>query len=213
MPERERDLASAIAAAVAARLTESGFVEVEASARHVHLCEADAEALFGKGAKLTQVRPLSQKGEFLCEERVTVAGGRRSFENVAVLGPIRKHSQVELSLTDGVAAGLKLPVRDSGDVIGSPGILLRSARGEATLPFGCIAARRHLHASPAEAALLGLADGQIISVEVLGGRRAVFCGVLVRVRDSFRLRLHLDMDEANAAGVEGFTLGRICDYI
>jgi putative phosphotransacetylase len=204
---RECELASI----VAAKLTESGFIEVEASARHVHLCKADAEALFGKGIGPAPVRALSQRGEFLCEERVAIVGGRRAFQNVAVLGPLREHSQVELSLTDGVALGVKLPVRDSGDVMGSPGILLRSAKGEVSLPYGCIAARRHLHASPREAELLGLNDKQIVSIEVFGSRRVVFCDVLVRVKDSFRLKVHLDMDEVNAAGIDGFAIGRLVE--
>ena len=198
-----------VAALIARILSEEGLIQVEASARHVHLCEADLEKLFGKGAKLTPKRPLSQKGEFLCEERVSVVSPRKTLENVAILGPIRKQSQVELSLTDGVALGLKLPVRDSGDVADTPGILLRSAAGEARLACGCIAAGRHLHASPEEARMLGLSDGQLASVEILGARRTVYRDVLVRVRDSFRLRVHLDMDEANAAGMDGFTLGRL----
>lgn len=198
-----------IAALVARAFSEEGLVQVEASARHVHLCEADVETLFGKGAKLTQKRPLSQKGEFLSEERVSVVSERRTLENVAILGPTRPRSQVELSLTDGVSLGLKLPVRDSGDVEGSPGILLRSATGEVRLDCGCIAARRHLHATPEDARILGLSDKQLLSVEVLGSRRTVYRDVLVRVRESFRLRVHLDMDEANAAGMDGFTLGRL----
>jgi len=198
-----------LASAVATKLIEAGYVEVEASARHVHLCEADLEKLFGRGASLTPKRALSQKGEFLSEERVDVVGERRTFKNVAVLGPVRGSSQVELTLTDGVALGVKLPVRDSGDIERTPGILLRSAKGETELSRGCIAARRHLHATPWEADLLGLYDKQLVSIDVFGYRRTVFCDVLVRVRDSFRLRVHIDMDEANAAGLDGFTLGRL----
>jgi len=167
------------------------------------------DKLFGKGAKLTPKRALSQTGEFLSEERVSIVTGRKIMKNVAVLGPLRARSQVELSLTDGVSLGIKLPVRDSGDVDGTPGVLLQTEYGETKLAFGCIAAGRHLHATPEDARLFGLTDKQLVSVEVLGSRRTVFCDVLVRVRDSFRLRVHIDMDEANAAGMDGFTLGRL----
>jgi len=198
-----------IAALVAEELKKSGFIEVEASARHVHLCQEDVEKLFGKGAGLTQKRALSQKGEFLCEQRVTIVTGRRTMNNVAVLGPIRPRSQVELSLTDGISLGLKLPVRDSGDVDGTPGILLQTDFGQTMLACGCICAGRHLHATPEDARMFGLTDKQRVSVEVPGSRITVYRDVLVRVRGSFRWRVHLDMDEANAAGMDGFTLGRL----
>ena len=198
-----------IAALVAEELAKAGYIEVEASARHIHLCQEDLEKLFGKGARLTPKRELSQKGEFLSEERVTIVTERRTMKNVAVLGPIRPRSQVELSLTDGVSLGLKLPVRDSGDVGGTPGVLLKTEIGEARLSCGCIAAGRHLHATPEDARRFGLADKQLVSIEVLSNRKTIYCDVLVRVRDSFRLRVHLDMDEANAAGMDGFTLGKL----
>ena len=198
-----------IASLVADELKKAGYLEVEASARHIHLCKDDLEKLFGKGATLTPKRALSQRGEFLSEERVSIVTERRTMKNVAVLGPIRPRSQVELSLTDGVSLGLKLPVRDSGDVEGTPGVLLKTDFGETTLSYGCIAAGRHLHATKEDADLLGLTDKQLVSIEVFGSRRTIYCDVLVRVKDSFRLRVHLDMDEANAAGMDGFTLARI----
>lgn len=198
-----------IAALIADRLTDERFIQIEASARHVHLCVRDVEVLFGAGAKLTPARELSQKGEFLCEQRVSIITERRTIQNVAVLGPARSASQVELSLTDGVSLGLKLPVRDSGDIEGTPGVLLRTEYGETRLAQGCIAAGRHLHAPPEAAERLGLHDKQLVSIEVFGNRGTTYHDVLVRVRDSFRLRVHLDMDEANAAGMDGFTLGRI----
>jgi len=198
-----------IASLVADELTKAGFIEVEASARHVHLCQEDLEKLFGKGARLTPKRALSQTGEFLCEERVTIVTDRRTMKNVAVLGPLRPHSQVELSLTDGISLGIKLPVRDSGDVAGTPGILLRTDAGETMLSCGCIAARRHMHVTPEDARSFGLSDKQLVSIEVLGGRKTTYGDVLVRVKDSFRLRIHLDMDEANAAGMDGFTLAKL----
>jgi len=198
-----------LASVIADKLQRSGLFEVEASARHVHLCREDMDKLFGFGATLTPVRDLSQKGEFLCKERVEIITDRRTLKNVAVLGPLRPDSQVELSLTDGVSLGMKLPVRDSGDVKGSPGVLLRTESGEAFLSCGCIVARRHIHATPEDARILGLKDKDLIAIEVLGNRRTIYCDVLVRVKDSFRLRVHLDMDEANAAGMDGFTLARL----
>ena len=198
-----------IAAIIAGKLLDERFVQVEASARHVHLCAADLEILFGRGAALTPARELSQKGEFLSEQRVSIVTERRTLQNVAVLGPVRSASQVELSLTDGVSLGLNLEVKDSGNISGTPGVLLRTETGEVRLSRGCIAAGRHLHAPPDAAGKLGLRDGQLVSVEIPGSRRTVYHDVLVRVRDTFRLRVHLDMDEANAAGISGFTLGRI----
>jgi len=198
-----------LASVIADKLTRAGFVQVEASARHVHLCRDDMDKLFGKGAQLTHVRDLSQTGEFLCKERVTIVTDRRTLPNVAVLGPLRPQSQVEISLTDGFSLGLKLPVRDSGNIEGTPGVLLRTDFGEVKLPYGCIAARRHLHTTPENALILGLADGELVSIEVFGNRKTTYGDVLVRVKDGFRTRVHLDMDEANAAGLDGFTLARI----
>ena len=198
-----------LASVIADELKRSGYVVVEASARHVHLCREDMDKLFGKGVQLTPERDLSQKGEFLCKERVAIVTDRRTLQNVAVLGPLRPQTQVEISLTDGFSLGLKLPVRDSGNTKGTPGVLLRTDFGEVKLPYGCIVARRHLHATPEDARLLGLTDGELISIEVLGSRKTTYGDVLVRVKDGFRLRVHLDMDEANAAGLDGFTLARI----
>jgi putative phosphotransacetylase len=203
------EIPETLASLIADGMIKENLIQIEASARHVHLCARDAELLFGKGAKLTPVRDLSQKGEFLSAQRVTLVTERRTLQNVAVLGPERPSSQVELSLTDGFSLGLKLPVRDSGDIAGTPGILLRTEYGEIRLGQGCIAAGRHLHAPPDAAARLGLTDGQLVSIEVFGSRKTIYCDTLVRVRGSFRLRVHLDMDEANAAGMDGFTLGRI----
>jgi putative phosphotransacetylase len=198
-----------LAAEIGKTLGSRGLVQVEASARHVHLCKEDVEKLFGVGAELTFRRALSQKGEFLCEERLDIVTESRTFLNVAVLGPVRPESQVELSLSDGVAMGMKLPIRFSGDLADTPGVLLRSATGSVQLESGCIAALRHLHAPPEDALMLGISDRQVVAIEILGTRRTVFHNVHVRVKDSFRLRVHLDMDEANAADMDGFTLGRL----
>jgi putative phosphotransacetylase len=202
-----------LAELISVGLVKAGVVQVEASARHVHLSQNDARLLFGKNRSLTPQRYLSQTGEFLCKERVTLVSERKTLQNVAVLGPVRQCSQVELSLTDGASLGLELPVRDSGDIANTPGILLQTAFGEVKLSGGLIAARRHLHATSMDAHSLGISDKQLVSVEVFGNRRVVFNNVLVRVNDTFRLRVHLDMDEANAAGMDGFTLGKIVGRI
>lgn len=174
------------------------FVEVEASGRHVHLTEAQARTLFGHG--LTPQRPLSQPGQFLSQERVTLVGPKGQFQNVAVLGPARKAGQVELSLTDAVSLGLTVPVRQSGQTEDSPGILLKGPQGEVRLTQGVIAARRHIHLPPEDAARRGLRDGQAVRLMPLTKRPVVFGDVVVRVHPDFAPRVHIDFDEANACG-------------
>lgn len=172
---------------------------VEVSARHVHLCKADVEKLFGQGAKLTYKRALSQPGQFLSEERVDVAGPKSAFKNVAILGPERPASQVEISVTDSFALGVTPPVRESGDVAGTPGLKLVGPKGEIELPLGVIAAKRHMHMTPEDAARLGVKDKQIVEVRVDTARPVTFGDVVVRVSPSFKLSMHVDTDEANAA--------------
>lgn len=174
------------------------FVEVEASGRHVHLTEAQARTLFGHG--LTPDRPLSQPGQFLSRERVTLVGPKGQFQNVAVLGPARRAGQVELSLTDAVSLGLAVPVRQSGQTEDSPGILLKGPAGEVSLPRGVIAAQRHIHLPPEDAARRGLHDGQRVRLMPLTKRPVVFGDVVVRVQPDFAPRAHIDFDEANACG-------------
>ena len=174
---------SRIAAQVADRL----FVEVEASGRHVHLTKDQAMTLFGHG--LTPKRPLSQPGQFVCQERVEVLGPKGSFPKVDVLGPERKEGQVEISLTDGVTLGLTAPVRLSGQVRESPGITLRGPKGEVRLDHGVIVAQRHIHMPPEEAAARGLTDGQVVRLKMFTARPLVFDDVVVRVDPSFTPRV------------------------
>ena len=183
------------------------LVEVEASGRHVHVTKEQAMMLFGHD--LTPSRPLSQPGQFLAQERVTLVGPRGELSNVAVLGPVRKEGQVELSLTDGVAVGLTPPVRLSGDVAGSPGILLRGPRGEVRLSCGVVAAQRHIHLPPDEAALRGLRDRQVVKLRMMTDRPTVFEDVMVRVHPDFAPRAHIDYDEANACAFRKGDLGVI----
>lgn len=182
---------------------------VEVSARHVHLCKEDVEKLFGAGAKLTYKRDLSQPGQFLSEERVDVVGTKNTFKNVAILGPERPSSQVEISLTDSFTLGVQPPVRESGDTSGTPGLVLRGPNGEVTLTDGVIIAKRHIHMTPEDAAELGVEDKQVVEVRALTDRAVTFGDVVVRVSPKFKLSMHVDTDEANAAligrdGAQGY---------
>ena len=183
------------------------FIEMEASGRHVHVTQAQARTLFGHG--LTPDRPLSQPGQWVAKERVTVIGPKGEFQNVAVLGPERKEAQVEISLTDGRALGIQPPVRPSGSVAGSPGAVLRGPQGEVTLSQGIIAAQRHIHITPEDAGIMGVRDKQVVRLQTYTDRPLIFDDVLVRVSPDFATRVHLDYDEANACGYRGGDLGRI----
>lgn len=189
--------------AVAARL----FVELEASGRHVHVTAEQAQALFGH--PLTPERPLSQPGQYLARERVRLIGPKGEFRNVAVLGPERKEGQVEISLTDGRVLGIDPPVRLSGDVQGSPGITLEGERGRVQLSQGVIAAQRHVHLTPEDAALFGVKNGQNVRLQTFTARPTVFGDVAVRVSSDFASYVHLDYDEANACGFRKGDLGRL----
>ena len=183
------------------------FIELEASGRHVHVTKEQAQTLFGHG--LTPKRPLSQPGQYLSNERVTVIGPKGEFQNVAVLGPERKEAQVEVSLTDARELGVSAPIRPSGDVSGSPGVRLVGPVGSITLPHGVIAAQRHIHMTPADAAQMGVTDKQIVKLQVFTERPLIFEDVLVRVSPDFATFAHLDYDEANACGFQKGDLGRI----
>ena len=188
-------------------VVDSLFVELEASGRHVHVTKEQAQELFGH--PLTPKRPLSQPGQYLANERVTVVGPKGAFSNVAVLGPERKAGQVEVSLTDARTLGVEAPVRLSGDVKGSPGILLRGEKGCVTLAEGVIAAQRHIHLTPGDARKFGVADRQNVKLQTYTARPVLFENVAVRVSPDFASYVHLDYDEANACGFQKGDLGRI----
>lgn len=192
-----------LAEAVADRI----FVEMEASGRHVHLTKAQSHALFGHS--LTEKRPLSQPGQFLANERLTVRGPKGEFQNVAVLGPERSQAQVEISLTDGKTLGIQPPVRLSGKVEGSPGVTLISPMGQVVLQQGVICAQRHIHMTPEKAKLLGVQDKQTVRLQTYTDRPVVFEDVVVRVSPDFATYVHLDYDEANACGMKKGDFGRI----
>ena len=183
------------------------FIPLEASGRHVHVTKEQAMTLFGHG--LTPKRPLSQPGQYLSNERLTVKGPKGEFQNVAVLGPERKEAQIEISLTDARALGVQPPIRPSGDVANSPGCVLIGPKGTVTLSQGIIAAQRHIHMTPEDAARFHVSDKQIVSLKTFTDRPLVFEDVLVRVRKDFATFAHLDYDEANACGFHDGDLGRI----
>lgn len=177
-------------------------IKLEISARHVHLTQEDVEALFGKGHTLTPKKELSQPGQFACEERVTIVGPKKTFENVAVLGPVRSSSQVEFAKSDCFALGIMGAIRESGDIEGTPGVELKTENGSVMLDKGLIIAKRHIHMTPEDAKEFGVNDKDIVSVEVESeGRKLVFGDVVVRVSEKFSLAMHIDTDEGNAANV------------
>ena len=184
---------------------------VETSARHIHLSQEALEALFGKGAILTNKKDLSQPGQFACEEKVELVGPKSSMK-VSVLGPVRKDTQVELSLTDARSLGVSAPVRESGDIAGTTGLTLRGPAGEYVIAEGVIAAKRHIHLTPADAAEFGVQDKQIVKVKLNTERPLIFDGVVVRVNENFAAAMHIDTDESNAAcafgNVDGEKIGR-----
>ena len=187
----------------------SKTVMVETSARHLHVSQEVLEKLFGEGAELTKKKDLSQPGQFACEEKVTVVGAKGEFK-MTILGPVRKDSQVELSLSDARKIGIAAPVRESGDIEGTPGCKLIGPKGEVEISKGVIAAKRHIHLDPKTAEEFGVQDKQIVSLKINGtGRALVFGDVVIRVSPNFAPAAHLDTDEANAAGLAGNRDGEI----
>lgn len=181
---------------------EQGFlVPVGVSARHVHLTQEHVEELFGKGYQLTKKKEL-MGGQFAANEVVTIVGLKlRAIENVRILGPVRKGSQVEISKTDAIKLGVKAPIRESGNTAGSAAIAVVGPKGVLYLNEGCIVAKRHIHMSPADACAAGVHDGQEVQVKAENERGTTFNHVQIRVHDSYTLEMHIDTDEANAAGI------------
>lgn len=174
-------------------------IPVETSARHVHLCREDFEALFGKGAELTFVKELSQPGQFLSAERVSIRGPKGVIENVAILGPFRNESQVEISVTDCRKIGITPDIRQSGDTEGTPGCTLYTPDASIELSKGVIVAKRHIHMTPVDTLRFNVKDNDRVCVIVKSYERAlIYADVVVRVSPSFRLTMHVDTDEANA---------------
>jgi len=185
-------------------------VLVEVSARHVHLSQQDLETLFGKGAQLTIKKMLSQPGQFAANERVTVVGPKKEIANISILGPVRKTTQVELSMTDARSIGINAPIRESGDTVNSAPCKIVGPVGEIEITEGVIVAKRHIHVTPEDAQLWGLKDQQKVQVEVNNDDRStIFGDVVIRVRSDFASAMHIDTDEGNAASVSGVVYGTI----
>ncbi|GAB3796398.1 hypothetical protein GCM10028868_16330 [Virgibacillus kimchii] len=202
-------LAETITNTVKKVMLEESFVEVEASGRHVHLSREAIDFLFGEGYQLTKAKELSQPGQFACKERITIAGPKGKIENVVILGPERKASQVEVSLTDAVTLGRNIPVRESGDIDRTPGITLIHKDRQLELDKGLIAAKRHIHVSPRDAELLKVENKEIVQVKVFGDRSLTFDEVVIRIHPNFRTFMHIDFDEANACGFKKGVLAKI----
>ncbi len=177
-------------------------IPVGISNRHIHLCREHVDILFGKDYQLTEMKPLSQPGQYACKEQLTIVGpSMRAIEGVRVLGPERKKSQVEISRTDSYVLKCKPPVRESGDIAGSAPVTIIGPKGIVTLKEGCIIANRHIHMSLEDGARFGVKDGDYVDVEANGERRTRFYDVQIRVHKDFRCEMHIDTDDANAAGV------------
>lgn len=179
---------------------------VNISARHVHVTQADLEALFGPGAKLTKLKDLYQKGEFAAEQRVNLVGPRdRLIPGIRILGPCRDYTQVELSYTDGVFLGIDLPLRISGNHQGTPGCVLVGPHGALNLSRGVIRAQRHVHMSPADLAHYGVKDGDSVKLRIDGPCGLTFDRVKVREHPKVKLEVHIDTDEGNACDLKSTT--------
>ncbi len=177
------------------------LVPVGLSNRHAHLSQADIDVIFGEGYQLTNMKDLKQPGQYACEEKITVVGPKGSL-TMRVLGPARNASQIEISITEGFTLGLKAPVRQSGDLAGSPGAKLVGPKGEVEVNEGVIAASRHIHMHTTDGEKFGIKDKDVVSVKVDGERGLVFNNVLARVNEAFALEFHVDIDEGNGAGLK-----------
>lgn len=183
---------------------------VEVSARHCHLSREHLDILFGEGYELTPKKELSQPGQFAAEERVKVVGPKRELPRVSILGPARKSTQVELSMTDARSIGINAPIRESGDIEGSASCTLVGPKGEVELKEGVIVAKRHIHITPEDAKEFGIKDKEIVQVKVdTESRSSILGDVVVRVRDDFESAMHIDTDEGNAVGITGEQYGII----
>ena len=184
-------------------------IPIEISAHHLHLSQEHVEALFGKGHELTVYQMLSQPGQFACKEKVTLVGPRGRVENVRVLGPARSETQVEISMTEQFKLGIQPPIRESGSLEGTPGITLEAGDTSITIEQGIICALRHIHMTPEDALHFGLKNRDIVRVRVESDRDILFGDVIVRVSPNYKLAMHLDTDEGNAANIPAGTMGYI----
>jgi len=192
-----------------ARAEDTPAIPVEISAHHVHLSQADVEKLFGPGHQLTPMHELSQPGQYACEEQVHLVGPKGRIAKVRVLGPTRKETQVEIAMTEQFKLGVQPPIRQSGDLAGTPGVTLEGPYGSSTIERGVICAQRHIHMSPEDAMRFRVRDNYVVRVRVEGERELIFGDVVVRVNPAFRLAMHIDTDEGNAGNLKTGMLGYI----
>jgi acetate kinase len=192
-----------------AKADEPPAIPVEISAHHVHLSQADVEALFGPGHQLTPMHELSQPGQYACEEKIHLVGPKGRIANVRVLGPTRKETQVEIAMTEQFKLGVQPPIRQSGDLAGTPGLTLEGPYGTSQIERGVICAQRHIHMSPEDALRFRVRDNYVVRVRVEGERELIFGDVVVRVNPAFRLAMHIDTDEGNAGYLKTGMLGYI----
>lgn len=183
---------------------------IETSARHAHVSREDLDILFGAGYELTIKKELSQPGQYACEEKITVIGPKGSLK-MSILGPVRPSTQIEVSLSDARALGIKAPIRESGDIAGSASVVIEGPNGKVEIKEGAIVAKRHIHITPEEAAEFNVADKEVVSVKYADGtgRDIIFGDVVVRVSPKFAASMHIDTDEANAGAIAGSVYGEI----
>lgn len=184
-------------------------IPIGISSRHIHLSREDIDILFGRGYELTLQKQLNQPGEFAAVETLQIIGPKGSFNQVRIIGPLRKQTQIEISQTDGCILGVNPPVRDSSDLSGTPGLVLVGPAGCLSLKEGVIVAARHIHFHPRDAQRLQLKNGDRVEVRIEGERGLTFANVLIRVHENYRPEMHLDTDEANAAGLKSGAAGHI----
>ncbi len=186
-------------------------IPIEVSARHIHISQEDLEKLFGKGYELTKFKQLSQPSDFAAEEKLDIQNGEITFSGVRIVGPPRKRTQIELSVTDAIRLKIKPIFRESGDVQGTPGITLINKDKRLTIKEGVIVPLRHLHCTPKDADTFGLKDNEMVSIKLEGERSITFHNVKVRVNENYSLCVHLDTDEGNAAGINKKAFGFLVD--
>jgi putative phosphotransacetylase len=184
-------------------------VPIAVSNRHIHLSKEHVERLFGRNYQLNKLKDLSQPGQFACKETVTLIGPKGKIEKVRVLGPARGDTQIEVSLFDGYTLGITPPIKDSGDIEGTPSVIIQGPRGQLTVPKGLICAARHIHMNRDDASFFNVTNGQRVQVKVTGQRGVIFDNVLIRVSPKYKLEMHIDVDEANAAQIKNGQLGKI----
>lgn len=194
---------------VKATLKQPKQIPIAASNRHIHLSPEHVDRLFGKGHQLNKLKDLSQPNQFAAKETVTLIGPKGKIQNVRVLGPARGSTQVEVSLFDGFTLGVKPPIRNSGDIKGSGAITIQGPRGQVTINEGLICAARHIHMHTSDGESFGVSDGDRVQVKVEGERGVIFSNVLIRVSPKYKLEMHIDIDEANAANIKNGQLGEI----